>query len=288
MTCDLNFNYPQQQSTFTTVFSSTHTYGSTLVYRTETSPGYNTSALPCHVIGVHLGAPVTIAHWRDERKYIYRFRASDIVFTPIGSPVYYAHADPVDALYIALSHGAVDDIAAQTGVDPHHLSLIDNFGTSDAGLAHIGQALLSELQAPGVGSRLMVDTLTSQIVIHLLRHYTQTPAAIKRLKTEDKEVLQARLRPVIDYVQAHYHEDLSLKQLADLLYLTPSHFSRLFKQAFEVSPYQFVIQQRVTAARNLLQDPSLTLTEIALEVGFADHSHLTRHYKRLTGTNPRA
>jgi AraC family transcriptional regulator len=49
-----------------------------------------------------------------------------------------------------------------------------------------------------------------------------------------------------------------------------------------------VIQQRVTAARNLLQDPSLTLTEIALEVGFADHSHLTRHYKRLTGTNPRA
>jgi AraC family transcriptional regulator len=130
--------------------------------------------------------------------------------------------------------------------------------------------------------------LISQVVIHLLRYYTRTPALIKPLETEAVEVLQARLRPVIEYVQTHYSEDLSLKRLADLLYLTPSHFSRLFKQAFGLSPYQFVIQQRVNAARNLLQDPSLTLTEIALEVGFADHSHLSRHYKRLTGKNPRA
>lgn len=288
MTYRTNFNYPQQQSTFNTLFSSTCVDGSTFVYRTTTSPGYNMSALPHHVIGLHLGAPATIAHWRDEQKHTYRFRPGDIVFTPVGSPVHYAHADPVDALYIALSPSAVDNIAAQTGLDPQYLSLIDNFGTSDAMLAHVGRTLLSEIQSPGLGSRLMLETLISQVVIHLLRYYTRTPALIKPLETEAVEVLQARLRPVIEYVQTHYSEGLSLKRLADLLYLTPSHFSRLFKQAFGLSPYQFVIQQRVNAARNLLQDPSLTLTEIALEVGFADHSHLTRHYKRLTGSSPRA
>jgi AraC family transcriptional regulator len=287
LTYRINFTYPQQQSTFKTVFS-TCADGSTFVYRTATSPGYNMSALHRHVIGLHLGAPVTIAHWRDERKHTYRFRPGDILFTPLGSPVHYAHADTVDALYIALSPDTVDNIAAQTGLDPHYLSLVDNFGTSDAMLAHMGRTLLSEIQLPGLGSQLMLETLLSQVVIHLLRHYTRMPAAVKPLETEAVEVLQARLRPVIEYVQAHYREDLSLKQLADLLYLTPFHFSRLFKRAFGLSPYQFVIQQRVNAARNMLQDSSLTLTEIALEVGFADHSHLTRHYKRLMGKNPRA
>lgn len=287
MTDRFNYTDPQRHSTYTTVFSINRIDAPVWVHRTETSPGYNESALHRHVIGLHLGAPVTITHWRDERKHTYRFRSGDIVFTPVGVPVHYAHSDPVDALYIELSPETVEKIAAESGLDPHHLSLVDNFGTRDAILAHLGRTLLSEMQSPGLGNQLMFDTLISQVVIHLLRHYRRTPMASVPVETENAEVLQARLLPVIQYVQAHYSEDLSLKQLADILYLTPSHFSRLFKQAFNISPYQFVIQQRVNAARDLLNDPSVTIAEVAAEVGFSDHSHLTRHYKRLMGKNPR-
>jgi hypothetical protein len=86
-----------------------------------------------------------------------------------------AHAESVDALYIALPCAAIDNIAAQTGIDPHYVSLLDCFGTRDATLAQIGHLLLAELQFPGVGSRLMFDTLTSTCFSFALTFWQPQP-----------------------------------------------------------------------------------------------------------------
>jgi AraC family transcriptional regulator len=65
--------------------------------------------------------------------------------------------------------------------------------------------------------------------------------------------------------------------------------ARLFRQTLGVSPHQHVIQVRVNNARSLLSAGSgrRSLAEIASAVGFADQSHLTRHFKRITGVTPR-
>jgi AraC family transcriptional regulator len=62
----------------------------------------------------------------------------------------------------------------------------------------------------------------------------------------------------------------------------------LFKQSTGLTPHQYVIQCRVERAKQLLLQGELTIADIAYRVGFANQSHLNRHFKRLFGVTPKA
>lgn len=99
---------------------------------------------------------------------------------------------------------------------------------------------------------------------------------------------QRQLRQVIDYINDHLTEDLGLTKLAVLVHMSPHYFSRLFKQFTGLSPHQYVIRSRVERARKLLLLEKLSIAEIACHVGFANQSHLNRHFKRWFGVTPKA
>ena len=61
----------------------------------------------------------------------------------------------------------------------------------------------------------------------------------------------------------------------------------LFKHAMEISPHQYVIQQRVERARLMLSKTDLAIADIALQVGFSRRSHLTQYFKRSSGMTPK-
>jgi AraC family transcriptional regulator len=93
----------------------------------------------------------------------------------------------------------------------------------------------------------------------------------------------------LQFIHAHYTTDLSLSEIARAVNLSPFHIARVFKQSLGVSPHQYLIQLRVNSARSLLAAGSgeRSLAEVASAVGFADQSHLTRHFKRIVGMTPR-
>ncbi len=68
--------------------------------------------------------------------------------------------------------------------------------------------------------------------------------------------------------------------------MSPYHFARLFKAETGLSPHQYVIHRRVDRAKALLADADLTIAEVARAVGFANHSHLSSHVRRLLGVSP--
>jgi len=72
-------------------------------------------------------------------------------------------------------------------------------------------------------------------------------------------------------------------------HLSTYHLTRVFKKSTGVSPHQYVVQVRVNSARSLLTAGAgnRSLAEIAAAVGFADQSHLTRHFKRVLGVTPK-
>lgn len=84
----------------------------------------------------------------------------------------------------------------------------------------------------------------------------------------------------------HLSENLSLAAIADELKMSQYHFSRLFKQSINVSPYQYVIRQRLKWAKYLLRTTTLSITVIAKQVGFAHQNQLTVKFRKLTGTTP--
>ena len=96
----------------------------------------------------------------------------------------------------------------------------------------------------------------------------------------------ASLRRVHDYVDRHLDRTISLGELAKLSGLSVFHFARSFKQSQGTTPHRYVMQRRIEHARNMLATTDLPLCEIAFAAGFADQSHLARHFRQQVGVPP--
>jgi AraC family transcriptional regulator len=86
--------------------------------------------------------------------------------------------------------------------------------------------------------------------------------------------------------RAHLAERISIETLAELAELSPFHFSRVFKQATEMTPLQFVTRERMLQAQQLIRETCRSLIEIALEVGYTSPSHFAQVFRRTVGMAP--
>ena len=97
-----------------------------------------------------------------------------------------------------------------------------------------------------------------------------------------------RLRRVTDYVQQNLDKDLTLAELAAVLYMSPFHFARLFKCSTGVPPHRFVVRQRITRARTCLAMEGQSIAQISRMVGYRTPSHFTTVFRRALGVTPGA
>jgi len=122
------------------------------------------------------------------------------------------------------------------------------------------------------------DKLTC-LLTHLFdRHAGHPPPRVLPRAPDVARAAQALL-------DAHFHEELSLLHLAHQFNLSPQHFIGVFRREVGLPPHAYQTHRRVQHARFLLR-AGHPIAEVALEVGFVDQSHLTRHFKRLLGTTP--
>jgi len=103
-----------------------------------------------------------------------------------------------------------------------------------------------------------------------------------RQRDQDRETF-SRVR---EYVAAHLDSRLDVDALARIVGMSVSQFSRSFHKAVGLPPHTYVIQCRVTRARELLATTQLPLIEIALIIGFSDQAHFSRRFHELTGVPP--
>jgi AraC family transcriptional regulator len=68
--------------------------------------------------------------------------------------------------------------------------------------------------------------------------------------------------------------------------MSPYHFLRLFRDSSGLTPHQYLVYRRVEMAKSMLLRDDLSVAEVAQRLGFADQSHFTRHFRRLTGAPP--
>ncbi len=94
------------------------------------------------------------------------------------------------------------------------------------------------------------------------------------------------LKPVTDYIQAHYHEDISVDGLAAMTRTSPSNFRLKFSRTLGISPGRYITTIRLNAARKLLETTEMLISEIATETGFFDQSHFTKMFKHERGITP--
>ena len=88
------------------------------------------------------------------------------------------------------------------------------------------------------------------------------------------------------YIRDNITEDLSLEALAAVANLSPSYFHKLFCNHFSMTPGDFVLQCRVSAAKSMLLDDELTLGEVAERCGFSSQSYFNYRFKAVVGATP--
>jgi AraC family transcriptional regulator len=206
---------------------------------------------------------------------------------PSDTPVRWEWDTRLSFIVMSLEPEYLDKVARESfAFDPAQVRLKAVEGQRDPVINSIAGALMREVVSGDAGSRLYAESLANLLAIHLLRNYTEHPQLIEtdKVTVAPRSVIQA-----MKYIHEHYPLDVSLADIAGAAHLSSYHLTRVFKKAMGMSPHRYLVQVRVNSARSLLTAGAggRSLAEIAAAVGFADQSHLTRHFKRMLGITPK-
>jgi AraC family transcriptional regulator len=193
---------------------------------------------------------------------------------------------PMQTLHLHVSRNLILRTAEElVGGDPAHLSLVKQIGFQDPLLTQLGLVLWHELEQESPAGKLYGQAAAQLLAVHLLRQYSSVGSKVKdpSYKLTDRQV-----RRVMDFIQAHLDQDLSLDILACQIGFSPYHFARLFRQTLGESPHQCVLRHRLTQAQHLLEAEKMPLAQVAMACGFHNQSHFTKTFKRYLGVTPRA
>jgi AraC-like DNA-binding protein len=169
--------------------------------------------------------------------------------------------------------------ASEIAGRPKDLAFFQQGVIHDSDLAFRIRCLHLTLEQPDLPKLEQESRILEMLTQLILRHADDRPV-LQRVGREHQAVKRAR-----EYIEAHYAENISLEQLAQIAYLSPFHLVRVFHDEVGLPPHAYLTQVRVNRARNLLSQ-GWPITEVAFEVGFVDQSHLNKRFKRITGMTP--
>lgn len=169
-------------------------------------------------------------------------------------------------------------------VDITRVEFIPFTNSTEPLLYHLVLALRDAVQDQSMTGTLFVDHVSTTLWLHLVRQYSNLI-----LPSPPKGGLSdCELRRVMTYLDDRLADNVTLAELAGVVQMGEHHFCRSFKKSLGMTPYQYLTKQRIERTKKLLANPALPLSEIALTVGFYDHSHFTNHFRRSTGITPSA
>lgn len=236
-----------------------------------------------YVISINVGQKVQAHHILEGKRRQATFFQGTVAMCPIHSRHSFHWASTLHVISLHLKPELLH-LNAVEALEKDRVELIPNFGIQDGLIHQIGLALQAELRSNNVGGRLYAETMANALAVHLLRNYSTEGKTIVNC---NRDVSQHKLTLVIDYINDNLGHELSLKELAAIAQISQYHFCRAFKQMTGLSPHQYLIQQRVERAKQLLQTGEMSIGAVAIACGFAHQSHLHRHFKRLTGVTPK-
>jgi len=268
------------------LLSSVDRNGSSLLHvlTDQAPPGLFESPLDeRHILDIHLGNPVQVSCSIDSRERRGLQTHGQFCVVPAGVTGRWRLDGPVRALLVRLAPSLLLETADAMGFNSASAELVPSIHMRDPHIERIGWMLQAEDHEAYPGGRLFTDSLASALAARLLALQSRNNASTPR----PGRVLPAwRLRHVLEYIEAHLDEDLTLAELAAVAGFSLSHFKPLFKQAVGVPVHRFVLGRRVERARTLLLEGRKTMGEIALDSGFSHSSHMARCMRRVLGLSP--
>ena len=191
----------------------------------------------------------------------------DIDIVPSGVSARFIDEAYCGVLAVTLPHETLMDVAEELGV---HQRLSPRFHFRDAHLGALGWTIDGQHEHTGL---LLKESTTLELASHLLVRYG-TPLRVCA------QLSRLHLGRVVEYIESHLAEALSIRTLAALVGLQPTRFKELFRNAVGMPVHRYVVERRVRRARLLILDGRSSLEDVAAATGFSHRSHMSRWLKR--------
>lgn len=233
----------------------------------------------------------------------YRLAPGDLVVIHPGEPHSYEHgrrARIFNCLF--LPETIAPDLEYLRRVDGFFdLVVVEPFFRREAGLRdvlHLDQAerlraqdllreMMRELERKKPGYEAAARAMLVQLLVLAARAHA---ARREKRSSDESEVLAGKrtlIRDCIAYIEENYAEEIRLETLAGRSFLSPDHFSKVFKRLTRKTPIEFINSLRVDKAKHLLGTTSQSVTEIAFKTGFHDSNYFARQFKKITKMTPK-
>lgn len=230
-----------------------------------------------HRLRLHVGRPVKGS---CAQSHPFLYTRGDIDVLPAGYDDVCVQQSSATSLMVELAPRLLRGTAEELGLPAARAELALRHQLRDKQLELVALALEVESTAGYPSGPLYAESLGLALSTRLLGMATSAPS---RRPAGLSPAQRARL---VDYVDAHLEEPLSLLDLARVTGCSASHLKTLFKRTLGVSVHAYVVQRRVERARQLLRHGDLPSTQVALECGFAHQSHMARCIRRQLGVSP--
>ncbi|MFJ3306299.1 helix-turn-helix domain-containing protein [Streptomyces sp. NPDC086549] len=242
-------------------------------YRAEFDPA------PTHLLILHLNGPVTVRRGKRPGIQSRTISAGGLFLQPAERTLAVELTGSLDTVHAYLADEALRD--ANEG---RPVQLSEDFGATDPLTEQLMLALDGAVRRWEPSARTYTDQLTGMLAAQLVRRHAVGATTAPRPRHSGLSSRQ--LAAVRELMEQRLAEPLPIAELAAVVSLSPSQFTRQFRASTGQSPHQFLLRLRLDHACRLLRTGSDAIGNVAVECGFSHQEHLTRVMRTKLGTTP--
>lgn len=201
-----------------------------------------------------------------------------------------AHLDnPTKCLAMAISEDKINKTVSylnesRTKIDEEWKFTDYNFHfTNDIAIQQIIQRLMFLFTENHPSKDLFADFMLRELIIRILQTETKKIYTNKAMQLSSSH----RLAYIIQYIRKNLDKTLTIKELSNKVYMSESNFHRVFKNELNISPVDFINNERIKFAASLLQNPRKKIKDVYMECGFNSLSYFIRMFKRKEHLSPK-
>lgn len=258
--------------------------GVQLVHMAHALPSFSLSS-NVHTLFVYRGAPIRYRLKGGAETGDVVIYPDSVSFIPADTP-YEVEADDLTQEDIGLKilPEFMESAAREAGIEVDGFEFQATFSRSDARGAEILKMLLEDFEMGCPYGREFGQSLARKLAVHVYSTYGNNQSA----RSEHAGPLSARaLREIEHFVKANIGEKIGLAEVSDMAGYSSSHFHRIFKESTGLRLHDYMMRIRLGVAKDLLTTTESSISSIAYETGFSDHSHLSRNFEKAYGLSPK-
>jgi AraC family transcriptional regulator len=208
----------------------------------------------------------------------------DIWINPPHSPFSHDISEPCYFLILAIEEQDFLE-SCSLKLPKEDLQFLNNYNVHDETIKGIMELFMLEAKAGGRNGLTYLENLSSLLSTHYIQNYSNYADLLKE-KVKSSKFDQSQVDRVDRYISENINRQITVEDLAEVLHCSKFYFLREFKKLVGITPYQYLMNERLERAKKALTSPTSDIASVASDLGFNDQSHFTRSFKNQFGMTP--